>query len=156
MELDLHHPWSYVFINLGLGDNTTNFNITLTPELWNATGNGTLCIDKLELPDKVTDGTNGTLQVVTVGDSGNALYNCADIRFSKDAQELKNCTSEGVEVKKVNDQSANSTEGSSSSNSSDAADSGDEDSAASSISVSKTTMTFIFGLSAALIMGLGL
>jgi hypothetical protein len=66
-----------VFVNLGLGDNVTNFNYTLTPQFWNETGNGTLCIPKLPLPAGLTvsDGTTASLQVVTLGQSGSALYN---------------------------------------------------------------------------------
>lgn len=75
--LDLHHDWTYVFINLGLGPNTTVFNYTLTPEFYNVTGEGTYCFPKIEVPASlnITDGTEGSLQVVTVGDSGSALYN---------------------------------------------------------------------------------
>jgi len=75
--LDLHHPWTYLFINLGLGANVTNFNYTLTPQFLNATGNGTLCLPTLALPTdlKVVDGTQASIQVVTVGDSGSSLYN---------------------------------------------------------------------------------
>jgi len=75
--LDLHHPWTYVFINLGLGENVTNFNYTLTPQFLNTTGNGTLCLPTLPLPAdlKVADGTLASIQVITVGDSGAGLYN---------------------------------------------------------------------------------
>ena len=77
IKLDLHHDWTYVFINLGLGANVSNFNYTLTPEFWNATGSGTLCVPELLLPTglNVTDGTQGSIQVVTVGESGAGLYN---------------------------------------------------------------------------------
>ncbi|KAG5986772.1 hypothetical protein E4U54_005270 [Claviceps lovelessii] len=98
LQLSLHHPWTYVFVNLGLGPNTTDFNVTLTPELWNVTGKGTLCVDKLALPANlsVQDGALASLQVVTVGESGSALYNCADIRLRRDldaAASHGNCTS---------------------------------------------------------------
>ena len=77
LSLNLHHPWTYVFVNLGLGDNVTNFNYTLTPSFWNETGNGTLCVPQLPLPAGVTpaDGSKGSIQVVTLGASGSALYN---------------------------------------------------------------------------------
>lgn len=32
LRLDLHHAWTYVFVNLALGENATNFNVSLTPE----------------------------------------------------------------------------------------------------------------------------
>lgn len=66
-----------VFVNLGIGENATNFNYTLTQNFWNETGNGTLCVPTLPLPTNlvVTDGTKASIQVVTLGSSGNALYN---------------------------------------------------------------------------------
>ena len=81
--LDLHHDWTYVFINLGLGPNVTNFNYTLTPEFWNATGKGTLCVPELKLPAdlSVVDGTEASIQVVTVGASGAGLYNVSSCPF---------------------------------------------------------------------------
>ncbi|EGX95493.1 hypothetical protein CCM_00147 [Cordyceps militaris CM01] len=111
LELELHHAWTYVFVNLGLGGNTTNFNVTLTPDLWNSTGKGTLCVDHLVVPAGIADGTHATVQVVTSGASGSALYNCADIRFSKDAKRPDNgtCTSKGVTLTEVKPQSANAT-----------------------------------------------
>lgn len=81
LKLDLHHPWTYIFVNLGLGDNVTNFNYTLTPEFWNSTGKGTLCVPDLPLPAdlSVSDGTKASIQVVTLGESGSALYNVSDL-----------------------------------------------------------------------------
>lgn len=75
VALDLHHQWTYLFINLGLGTNATAFSTALTPELLNVTGNGTYCIPLLPVPVDVKDGDNATLQVVTSGESGAALYN---------------------------------------------------------------------------------
>jgi hypothetical protein len=78
ISLGLHHPWTYVFINLGLGSNvTTTFNISLTANLFNTTGAGTLCIPKWTLPSNlgIQEGTNASLQFVTSGASGSALYN---------------------------------------------------------------------------------
>ena len=84
VEVDLHHPWTYLFVNLGLGGNvSSNFNVSLTPRLLNVTGKGTLCLPLLPVPDTGTgedgtgpsDGQPATLQVVTSGESGSALYN---------------------------------------------------------------------------------
>ncbi|KAI0546522.1 hypothetical protein F4679DRAFT_587534 [Xylaria curta] len=86
--LDLHHPWTYLYINLGLGENATNFNISLTPQLLNVTGSGNFCIPALPIPAAVTDGQEASLQVVTNGESGSALYNCADIVFKSSAKPL--------------------------------------------------------------------
>lgn len=43
----------------------------------NETGNGTICIPKWTLPADlgIVDGQDASLQVITVGDSGTALYN---------------------------------------------------------------------------------
>ncbi|KAM3457282.1 hypothetical protein MY5147_007040 [Beauveria neobassiana] len=113
LELELHHKWTYVFVNLGLGGNTTNFNLTLTPELWNTTGKGTFCVEKLAVPSGIAEGTRGTIQIVTSGNSGSALYNCADIRFTKDAKNAT-CTGNGVTLNKVQESgNATSTSGSS-------------------------------------------
>ncbi|KAH6651280.1 hypothetical protein F5144DRAFT_481572 [Chaetomium tenue] len=106
LKLDLHHPWTYIFINLGLGPDVSNFNYTLTNPFWNETGNGTLCVPRLALPADlpVREGTEGSLQVVTVGEDGNALYNCADVVFRADAKVLEGAeceSSEGVEVAPV-------------------------------------------------------
>ncbi|KAF4592139.1 expression library immunization antigen 1 [Ophiocordyceps camponoti-floridani] len=101
LRLELHHKWTYLYVNLGLGRNATNFNVSLTPEFLNVTGKGTLCIDKLPIPVPVENGTLATLQVVTPGSSGSALYNCADIRLVEGAKSLDNCTNEGVSVKTV-------------------------------------------------------
>ena len=73
--LHLGHPWTYYAINLGLGDEVSSFNISLTPELHNATGKGDLCT-KVDIPEGlVKEGQNASIQVVTFGDSGAALYN---------------------------------------------------------------------------------
>jgi hypothetical protein len=82
VSLDLHHAWTYVFINLGVGLNTSNFNVSLTPQFLNVTGNGTYCIPVLPVPASVgaTDGMNATLQVATSGAAGNALYNVSFAR----------------------------------------------------------------------------
>jgi hypothetical protein len=75
ISLDLHHPWTYVYVNLGLGDTVTNFNYSLTPEFVNVTGNGTYCVPNIPVPIGVADGQNASIQVVTSGETGSALYN---------------------------------------------------------------------------------
>ncbi|KAH7388940.1 hypothetical protein BKA64DRAFT_125559 [Cadophora sp. MPI-SDFR-AT-0126] len=91
VALDLHHPWSYVFINLGLGTDSPSFNISLTPSLLNVTGNGTYCLPKVSLPAGITpsDGQNASIMVATGGRNGVALYNCADITFTSNATTLE-------------------------------------------------------------------
>ncbi|EPE09813.1 expression library immunization antigen 1 [Ophiostoma piceae UAMH 11346] len=111
LSLDLHHPWSYIYINIGLGDNVTNFNYSLTPSFLNETGKGILCLDHLPLPVDLapSDGQHATIQVVAGGKSGSALYNCADITFRTNATITNygngNCTtSEGVSYQVVVEQ----------------------------------------------------
>ncbi|KAK3341874.1 hypothetical protein B0T25DRAFT_617361 [Lasiosphaeria hispida] len=108
IKIDLHHDWTYVFINIGLGANVSNFNYTLTPEIWNATGKGILCVPELTLPTSlsVVDGTEASIQVVTVGASGSALYNCADITFRSSAAALSGdeCKTDGVTLAQIEPQ----------------------------------------------------
>ncbi|EWZ86896.1 hypothetical protein BFJ68_g6769 [Fusarium oxysporum] len=155
LTLDLHHEWTYIFVNLGLGENSTNFNISLTPEFLNATNSGTLFIDKLELPSDVKpkDGDIASIQVVTVGDTGNALYNCADIRFKENAKGPSNKTGD-VDYVKIKQQKGNGTEEDSSSNSTSSGDS--KENAAGTMGVNTMVMTSVVGLAAAFVMGLGL
>ncbi|KAI1076226.1 hypothetical protein F5B20DRAFT_584569 [Whalleya microplaca] len=78
VSLDLHHPWAYVDINLGLGENVADdFNVSLTPQLMNVTGKGNFCIPSLYLPESVSvsDGQKASIQVVTGGESGDSRYN---------------------------------------------------------------------------------
>lgn len=90
--LHVSHPWAITYVNLGLGgDNTTTFNISLVPN-FNQTGNGTFCLPAIKLPRDVvvSNGTQASLQVIQLGETGSALYNCADITFSSDAKILGN------------------------------------------------------------------
>ncbi|EWC48338.1 hypothetical protein DRE_02107 [Drechslerella stenobrocha 248] len=90
ISLKLGHAFDYVFVNLGLGAEAATFNISLTPNFFNSTGNGTLCIPKLPLPSTVTvtDGQLASLQIVAMGSAGNSMYNCADIVFRQTASLL--------------------------------------------------------------------
>ncbi|KAM0258450.1 hypothetical protein ACHAQJ_003789 [Trichoderma viride] len=160
LTLDLHHPWTYVYVNLGLGANTTNFNVSLTPEFLNVTGSGTLCIEKLPVPvDNIKDGTLASIQVVTSGQSGNALYNCADIRFTKNATQLSNCSdSDGMVVQTIKEQKgdgADSAQNGSSNGNSTGTD--DKDSAASLLGTDQSLVlaTVVF-LTAGFSLGLGI
>ncbi|KAJ6442787.1 expression library immunization antigen 1 [Purpureocillium lavendulum] len=155
LKLSLHHPWTYVFVNLAVGDNATSFNVSLTPEFWNATGKGTLCVPKLPVPVNVTDGTKGSLQVVTLGASGSALYNCADIRFSKDAKQLDNCTDGGITVAPVKEQK-NGTNGTDGASNSTAGGGGGKGSGAGALGVNAVAVGTVAGLASLFAVGLGL
>ncbi|KAK2740458.1 hypothetical protein FQN57_006085 [Myotisia sp. PD_48] len=84
------HHWAITYVNLGLGqDDAIVFNISLV-EGFNQTGNGTFCFPKIQIPEglPISAGTNASLQVIQLGELGSALYNCADITFTDDAQLL--------------------------------------------------------------------
>lgn len=152
-------------MNLGLGANATNFNISLTPDLVNVTGKGTLCIDKLPVAldaagADIKEGTLASIQVVTSGESGSALYNCADIRFTKNATGPNNCsTSEGLEMHTIkeddndNDNGTDSKDGGASGNSSAPAD---KKNAAGLMGSDKSVLATVVGLAVAFSLGLGL
>lgn len=75
--LHVSHPWAITYVNLGLGgDNTTTFNISLVPN-FNQTGNGTFCLPAIKLPKDVvvSNGTQASLQVIQIGETGSSLYN---------------------------------------------------------------------------------
>jgi len=97
------HPWAHTYVNLGLGNEVTGFNITLI-EGFNQTGNGTFCWSKTGQDVlkslNLTEGQNASIQVIQISHSGAALYNCADITFSTtatllDAGVCKNATGVG-------------------------------------------------------------
>ncbi|KAK3395790.1 hypothetical protein B0T20DRAFT_382380 [Sordaria brevicollis] len=155
LKLDLHHPWEYVFVNLGLGNNVTNFNYTLTgPTFWNVTGAGTLCVD-LPLPEglEVSDGQQASIQVVNVGASGSALYNCADITFRANATALSKdeCkTDDKVTFAEVKEQNANSTEGG------EGAGNDNTESGASLVGLNNVVLTAVVGMALSFVTGMAL
>ncbi|KAM3546318.1 hypothetical protein BM221_003192 [Beauveria bassiana] len=151
LELELHHKWTYVFVNLGLGGNTTNFNLTLTPELWNTTGKGTFCVEKLAVPSGIAEGTRGTIQIVTSGNSGSALYNCADIRFTKDAKNAT-CTGNGVTLNKVQE-SGNATSTSGSGAAAPSASAGGKSAAGAAATVNGGMLATVVGAAALFALG---
>ncbi|KYK57479.1 hypothetical protein DCS_04489 [Drechmeria coniospora] len=151
IKLDLHHTWTYVFVNLGFGENVTNFNVSLTPQFLNATGKGTLCLDKLPLPAGLEDGSLATVQVVTVGNKGSALYNCADVRFKKDAKPVADCNSGNISVVKIQQQTGNATATNATAGSRQAVDS-----AAGLVNVDTLALGSVVGLASAFVLGLSL
>jgi len=120
------HPSALTSVNLALGSNATNFNITLVG-MFNQTGAGVFCLKEagregLEagfkqagysgLDDKRIEGLQASVQVIQLGHSGSALYNCADIVFNSTAQLLsdeqcKNATGvSGVTIQNANSNSS--------------------------------------------------
>ncbi|KAF2622930.1 hypothetical protein BU25DRAFT_304676, partial [Macroventuria anomochaeta] len=96
------HSSALTYVNLGLGTNVTNFNISLVENI-NQTGAGVFCLKEagranLEaglkaagysgFQDERFNGLEASVQVIQLGHSGSALYNCADIVFNSTAQLL--------------------------------------------------------------------
>jgi hypothetical protein len=77
LNFTLHDDAAYIFVNIGLGVNTTNFNITLFSAPLNETGAGNVCFPKLQLPSDfvVEEGTPASIQIATTGPDGEGLYN---------------------------------------------------------------------------------
>jgi hypothetical protein len=77
IALRMGHDEKAVQILLALGDNPgNNFNITLVPT-FRQEGLGEFCLPDIQFPSDlgITDGMNGSLQVVTNGDPNGGLYN---------------------------------------------------------------------------------
>lgn len=87
------HESALTAVNLALGTNVTNFNITLM-EIFNQTGAGVFCMKEtgranLEagfiaagysgLDDERINGLMATVQVIQLGHSGSALYNVSSL-----------------------------------------------------------------------------
>ncbi|ROT39591.1 hypothetical protein SODALDRAFT_133882 [Sodiomyces alkalinus F11] len=132
LGVTLGHAYNFLYINLGIEENGTvaSFPTSLTPNPLNTTGSGTLCLSDLLVPSdlNITAGTNASLQVIKVGRSGQAQYNCADIRFVEDAPEPteEQCATDDGAYFAIEPQSheeANATDG----EDGDDAASGDED-----------------------------
>lgn len=174
VALSLGHAFNYAFINLGLEEegNITSFNISLTPQPLNTTGEGTLCLRHLpiNIDYDIPEGTNASIQVVKVGPSGNAMYNCADIRLTSEAQPLAEdeCQNEDAQSYIIKDQAGfngsttshgddHSSHGGDSSeggdDSEESSEGGDDDSAAAFNAGSIST---IVGLGMAVVFGMNL
>ena len=77
LNVTLHDAAAYIWVNLGLGVNTTNFNYTIVQGPLNETGAGDLCFPHIPLPEgmPIEDGTPATIQFATAGTDGEGLYN---------------------------------------------------------------------------------
>jgi hypothetical protein len=77
LNFTLRDGAAIVFVNLGLGTNTTNFNISLPAFPLNETGAGNVCIPKVRLPPglSIAEGTEASIQVATSNpENGAGLY----------------------------------------------------------------------------------
>lgn len=76
VALEMGHDRSVIQMILALGnDPGDNFNITLE-QTFQQQGEGGFCLPDVAVPEsaRVTEGMNGTLQVVTDGEGGGGLY----------------------------------------------------------------------------------
>lgn len=82
LNVTLHDAAAYIFINIGLGVNSSDFNYTLYAEPLNETGAGNLCFPKLTLPPNmpIAEGTNASIQFATASHSGEGLSNVIIMR----------------------------------------------------------------------------
>jgi hypothetical protein len=77
LNFTLRDGAALVWVNLGLGVNVTNFNITLPNLPLNETGAGNICFPKLVLPSglPISEGTQATIQITTSNPkNGGGLY----------------------------------------------------------------------------------
>ncbi|KAF4549986.1 Hypothetical protein D9617_19g102910 [Elsinoe fawcettii] len=86
IQLNMGHTEYNVQVLLALGnDPGSAFNYVLVPT-FTQEGPDNFCIGggAIRYPEglNITEGTNATIQVVTNGDGGGGLYNCADITFT--------------------------------------------------------------------------
>ncbi|KAF2131057.1 hypothetical protein P153DRAFT_365664 [Dothidotthia symphoricarpi CBS 119687] len=83
IQLDMEHTQTNLAVYLALGDNPGgNFNTILLPQL-SQQGLGDFCMGMVNIPANlnVSAGTLATIQVVSNGDGGGGLYQCADVVF---------------------------------------------------------------------------
>ncbi|KAF1809727.1 hypothetical protein P152DRAFT_369791, partial [Eremomyces bilateralis CBS 781.70] len=88
VRANVSHEWAFTYINLGLGEAVTSFNVSLV-EGFNQTGAGIFCISETGREAlaglNLTDGQPASVQIIQISHSGASLYNCADIVFRTDA-----------------------------------------------------------------------
>lgn len=96
LNLTVGHEWAYTYVNLGMGNNISSFNVSLV-EGFNQTGNGTFClketgranleaaVQQMGISIEDLDGRDASIQVIQISHSGASLYNCADITFRANA-----------------------------------------------------------------------
>ncbi|HEX3640879.1 MAG TPA: DUF6595 domain-containing protein [Ktedonobacteraceae bacterium] len=83
------HPDALTYINLGLGDSVTSFNVSLQG-VYNETGAGVTCLPNPGAAAiaglNLTEGQNASIQVITISGSGASLYNVSLERFPRPKQ----------------------------------------------------------------------
>ncbi|KIW17385.1 hypothetical protein PV08_04579 [Exophiala spinifera] len=86
VALEMEHDRTVVQMLLALGNQPgDSFDITLE-QTFQQQGLGDFCLPTVKIPAglNITDGTNGTLQVITDNEAGGGLYICADLTFTSD------------------------------------------------------------------------
>ncbi|CAI6331915.1 unnamed protein product [Periconia digitata] len=100
IKINGSHEYALTYVNLGLGTNVSDFDIPLLHD-FNQTGAGVLCLkdavrdamkkglEANNVTEDELDGMKGSLQIVQIAHGGGALYNCADLTFSRSAKLLE-------------------------------------------------------------------
>lgn len=87
VQLLMGHSNTNIQVLIGLGNDPGSAFNTVLVKTFTVNGLGNFCIASVPIPQglNVTAGQNATIQVVSNGDSGGGLYNCADITFTDQA-----------------------------------------------------------------------
>ncbi|KEF58527.1 uncharacterized protein A1O9_06453 [Exophiala aquamarina CBS 119918] len=95
VAVELGHTENLFQIALAIGNDVgDSFNTIILPTI-EEFGPGEFCLAAIPIPAdlNITEGTNGTIQVITNSHDGSGLYNCADITFtSTSPEEPSSCT----------------------------------------------------------------
>lgn len=94
IQLNMEHQLTNIQVLLALGnDPGSNFDFVLD-QTFTIQGIGKFCLSKVTLPSSlnITDGMNGTIQVVSNNEDGGGLYNCADVTFNSGSVSGEECT----------------------------------------------------------------
>ncbi|KAF1812676.1 hypothetical protein P152DRAFT_345979 [Eremomyces bilateralis CBS 781.70] len=127
IQIDNEHTESKIQVLLALGENPTgdDFVYVMLPTIY-AQGPQEFCMGMVGAPAEanVTEGTKGTISVVTSGDSNGGLYQCADVTFVNtplpEAEYNDNCkNATGIQVSSSNGNANGSSSATSPSSSSD-------------------------------------
>ncbi|RVX66533.1 hypothetical protein B0A52_09818 [Exophiala mesophila] len=102
VSVELGHTENLFQIVLSIGDEGDNFHHVILPTIQEF-GPGDFCLPNVVIPSdlNITDGTNGTIQVITNAHSGGGLYNCADITFTSTEPETPSSCTNGTGISAV-------------------------------------------------------
>ncbi|KAK5046591.1 hypothetical protein LTR84_007352 [Exophiala bonariae] len=100
VAVELGHTENLFQIALAIGNDVgDSFNTILLPTIQEF-GPGDFCLAAIPIPAdlNITDGTNGTIQVITNSHDGSGLYNCADVTFTSTTPEQPSSCTNGTGI----------------------------------------------------------